>query len=243
MKKLLFAIMAIVLCVGLIGGAFAYFTDTLSSSGNNFTAGYTELLMSNGGDYTHTNALVIGSGTKMSPGGPAVGTFNVGFENGGNISGEVTGTMTYSQSIVIADQTVNFTPPEYTGTVSADAFAQKLIVASAFTDGSGSTNVAPFWAAQIADTYAGGSWAVAIANNWIVADSTPGLYYAYLPTVYGMQYITLHFWDNYTNKIDQPLAPGEKHWVNGTLKLSSAATNNWENMGINITVAGTLTSN
>jgi predicted ribosomally synthesized peptide with SipW-like signal peptide len=239
MKKLLFAIMAIVLCVGLIGGAFAYFTDTLSSSGNNFTAGYTELLMSNGGTYTHTNALVIGSGTKMSPGGPAVGTFNVGFENGGNISGEVTGTMTYSPTIVIAGPTDGFIPPGWTGTVSADAFAQKLVIATAFTDGSGTTNVAPYWAQQISDEQ---GFAAAVAAQMIIADPSSTLN-GYLPTVYGMQFITLHFWNGYSTKVDLPLAPGEIHWVNGTLKLASTATNNWENMGINITVTGTLTSN
>ena len=39
MKKLLFAIMACALCLGLVGGAFAYFTDTATSETNSFTAG------------------------------------------------------------------------------------------------------------------------------------------------------------------------------------------------------------
>jgi predicted ribosomally synthesized peptide with SipW-like signal peptide len=39
MKKLLFTIMACVLSLGLVGGAFAYFTDTETSSTNSFTAG------------------------------------------------------------------------------------------------------------------------------------------------------------------------------------------------------------
>lgn len=38
-KKLLFAIMALVLCVGLIGSAFAYFSDSVASNNNTFTAG------------------------------------------------------------------------------------------------------------------------------------------------------------------------------------------------------------
>jgi len=63
----------------------------------------------------------------MSPGGPAVGTFNVGFENGGNISGEVTGTMTYSSTIVIAGPTDGFIPPGWTGTVSAANLLRNLL--------------------------------------------------------------------------------------------------------------------
>jgi len=39
MKKLLFAVIACVLCAGMIGGAFAYFTDVETSTDNNFTAG------------------------------------------------------------------------------------------------------------------------------------------------------------------------------------------------------------
>jgi spore coat-associated protein N len=39
MKKLLFVAMACVLAIGLVGGAFAYFSDTETSTGNTFTAG------------------------------------------------------------------------------------------------------------------------------------------------------------------------------------------------------------
>jgi predicted ribosomally synthesized peptide with SipW-like signal peptide len=241
MKKLLFAIMAIVLCVGLIGGAFAYFTDTQTSSGNTFTAGSTYLLMSNGGTYAHQpdNSLKIGSGTNLSPGGPAIGTFNVGFENGGNISGIVTANVSIDQSIV-AGSFPPFTPPGYSGPVGANTFATKLVVATAFTDGSGTVNVAPYWAQQIADGL--GSWVTAVNDGYVVADPSSTLN-GYLPTIYGLSSITLHFWDGYATKVDLALAPGGIHWVNGTLKLASTADNNYENMGINITIVGTLTSN
>jgi spore coat-associated protein N len=43
MKKLLFVVMACVLCIGLVGGAFAYFDDTETSYGNTFTAGTLDL--------------------------------------------------------------------------------------------------------------------------------------------------------------------------------------------------------
>jgi predicted ribosomally synthesized peptide with SipW-like signal peptide len=39
MKKILFTLMVCVLCLGMIGAAFAYFTDSASSTGNSFTAG------------------------------------------------------------------------------------------------------------------------------------------------------------------------------------------------------------
>jgi len=239
MKKLLFAIMAIVLCVGLIGGAFAYFTDTQASSGNKFTAGYTELMLSNGPSGYVRTPVVIGTGTNLAPGGPAIGTFNVGFQNAGTISGVVTGTMSYDQTLVVADPKVNFTPPNYVE-ATADQFAQKLVIATAITDGSQGTNVAPYWAQQIADL-PGYGWANAIAWGCVVLDSNT--INGALPTVYGMSKITLHFWDGYGTKVDLPLAPGLNHWVNGTLKLDKSADNGYENIGLNITVTGTLTSN
>ncbi len=39
MKKILFSLMAVLLSVGLIGAAFAYFSDVETSTGNTFTAG------------------------------------------------------------------------------------------------------------------------------------------------------------------------------------------------------------
>jgi predicted ribosomally synthesized peptide with SipW-like signal peptide len=47
MKKILFGIMAIVLCIGLMGAAFATFSDTASSTGNKFTAGTLDLKIDN----------------------------------------------------------------------------------------------------------------------------------------------------------------------------------------------------
>ena len=43
MKKFLIASLAIILALGMIGSAFAYFTDTATTSGNSFTAGTMEL--------------------------------------------------------------------------------------------------------------------------------------------------------------------------------------------------------
>jgi spore coat-associated protein N len=48
-KKMLFTLMVCVLCAGLVGGAFAYFTDSATSSSNTFTAGTLDLQLSNDG--------------------------------------------------------------------------------------------------------------------------------------------------------------------------------------------------
>jgi len=45
-KKILITVMAVVLCLGLMGAAFAYFSDTETSSGNTFTAGTLDLVLS-----------------------------------------------------------------------------------------------------------------------------------------------------------------------------------------------------
>ncbi len=47
MKKILFSAMAILLSLGLMGGAFAYFSDTETSSGNTMTAGTLDMQIAN----------------------------------------------------------------------------------------------------------------------------------------------------------------------------------------------------
>ena len=69
MKKILFAVMAVVLCLGLMGAAFAYFSDTETSSGNTFTAGTLDLVLSDD-DETDLDGVTA---TWMSPVGWAPG--------------------------------------------------------------------------------------------------------------------------------------------------------------------------
>jgi len=73
-KKLLFAIMAIVLCVGLVGGAFSYFTDTVTSNSNTLQAGTLDIQIANPGG-TYGNGPVTAS--FVSPSGWAPGQFFV----------------------------------------------------------------------------------------------------------------------------------------------------------------------
>jgi len=70
MKKILLLLMAVVVCVGLIGAAFAYFTDTQSSVANSFTSGTVKLSLS--GDLA--TGINLGN---MAPGDTYTGNINV----------------------------------------------------------------------------------------------------------------------------------------------------------------------
>jgi predicted ribosomally synthesized peptide with SipW-like signal peptide len=96
MKKLLFVLMACVLCIGLVGGAFAYFSDTETSTGNTFTAGTLDLKI----DVDPTSGVTWEDGplgainddstlndmiNNMAPGDSISGNF--GIKNDGTIEG------------------------------------------------------------------------------------------------------------------------------------------------------------
>ena len=70
MKRILLLLMAVIVCVCLIGAAFAYFTDTQSSAANSFTSGTVKLSLS--GDLA--NGINLGN---MAPGDTYIGTINV----------------------------------------------------------------------------------------------------------------------------------------------------------------------
>jgi len=69
-KKILFVLMACVLCVGLVGGAFAYFSDTETSTGNTFTAGTMDLQISKDGgvNWYNDNTMTWSAPTGWAPG-------------------------------------------------------------------------------------------------------------------------------------------------------------------------------
>jgi predicted ribosomally synthesized peptide with SipW-like signal peptide len=225
MKKILFALMAVVLCVGLVGGAFAYFTDTQASSNNVFASGNIQLSMANiNGTFSHDNNVVIGGATNMAP-GHAVGPFTVYFKNTGTISGVVTAVVGYD-----------------TNGVGYSLYAQKLVVSN--VSANGSDNVAPYWAEQIVNT-AGWTWQQGIDNGYIVASSASGLAYPYLPTIYGLQTIVLHFspYLGPSTFTDATLTPGNYFSETLYLMLDSTAGNALQSNSMPIIVTGTITSN
>jgi predicted ribosomally synthesized peptide with SipW-like signal peptide len=72
-KKILFTLIAIVLSLGLIGGAFAYFSDTETSEDNTFTAGTLDLVLSNDGtNYFDGVTATWQSPSNWAPGDPEV---------------------------------------------------------------------------------------------------------------------------------------------------------------------------
>lgn len=83
MKKLLMLGLAAILCIGMIGAAFAAFQDTESSTGNTFTAGSLDLKV-NGVD-----AFVPYSVSNLKP-GESRGTDTVSITNTGTLPGKLT---------------------------------------------------------------------------------------------------------------------------------------------------------
>jgi len=85
MKKLLFIAMACVLCLGLVGGAFAYFSDTETSTGNVFTAGSLDLTydVAGGPQYNGTSVALFSIGD-VKPG--QTGTVVVSLHNIGTVA-------------------------------------------------------------------------------------------------------------------------------------------------------------
>ncbi len=70
MKKLLFTLMACVLCLGIVGGAFAYFTDVEKSTGNVMGAGTLDLqIADNDEGYTNNGVSAsFNSPANLAPG-------------------------------------------------------------------------------------------------------------------------------------------------------------------------------
>lgn len=88
MKKILFSLMAIGLCIGLMGAAFAEFSDAEDSTGNLFTAGTLNLVVSDADplvDYFAVTDTVPGaSGAKdwaLQNTGSIAGSLDITFSN------------------------------------------------------------------------------------------------------------------------------------------------------------------
>lgn len=92
MKKLLFGVIAIVVCVGLIGSAFAQFTDIETSTDNTFTAGTLNLLIDDNPTGTANwvsnpdfSSAISGLASNLKPGDS--NSLTIGIKNDGTISG------------------------------------------------------------------------------------------------------------------------------------------------------------
>jgi spore coat-associated protein N len=82
MKKLLVSLMSMVMVIAMVGGgAFAYFTDSETSTGNSFTAGTLDLKL-NGADAPVVKPI---DWANKQPGDSGTYTFNV--QNAGSLAG------------------------------------------------------------------------------------------------------------------------------------------------------------
>lgn len=82
MKKILFVVMACVLCLGMVGGAFAYFTDTATSTANTFASGTLDVDVN--GDTDDSFDIVVGTVNNMAP-GDITGTIEIKVKNVGSL--------------------------------------------------------------------------------------------------------------------------------------------------------------
>jgi predicted ribosomally synthesized peptide with SipW-like signal peptide len=113
-KKILFAVMAIVAAVGLVGGAFAYFTDSATSTTNQFTAG---VLSIDDALVAESPAIVI---TNMAP-GDVTGEYTITIKNNGSMnlgwlgdwqfSGGVSGSVDLKDALYIDYAKMQFLSP------------------------------------------------------------------------------------------------------------------------------------
>jgi predicted ribosomally synthesized peptide with SipW-like signal peptide len=239
LKRILFSVMSIMVVIGLVGGgAFAWFSDTETISGNTFAAGSLDLALSNSQAVVNG---VIATASNMAPGvvfakDAQDHPYSVTFTNVGTLPGVVTANFNYTEAD--ASQTGEFASnvdgDQYD--VSDEAFAAKLVVTEAYViDVAGkdpTQNVAPYWAAQIMAAQSG-----ALTTYGVVSDGQGG----YLPTFWGLKRVTLHLWDTASDKNDIPLAAGDSFTENFKVKLDESATNEYQMDGINISIIGVLT--
>jgi len=220
MKKLLFIAMACVLSIGLVGGAFAYFSDTETSTGNIFTAGSLNLFVGVGGDLGDHFTAPIGTVGNLAPGATA-GPYTVAFQNAGTINGVIRVNFDYANADV-SPQT-----GEFAG-IDAD-FAKALYVFDAKL-GAAPDNKATYWANQIIALYTNA--AAAETDGAVVFDGV------YLPTIYGLKQVTLGFYEG----AEVVWTPGMTASEVFTLKVANVG-NDYQFDGVNINLTATLTQN
>jgi hypothetical protein len=218
MKSQLTAIMSIVVIGAfLTSGSYAYFSGVTTSSGNVFSVEGTGLSLELGSDtqaYT-TNDVILMTISNMLP-GVEMGEYHIYYRNAAPvISGIVT---------IKIGQTGN------------DVLAQHIWITQASIDGN--PGVEAYWARQIAEQTGDGSWAAALANNYIATypSSAP---YGYVPTLYGMTLITLHFTATYLSS-DLSWAPGASHVSGLYFMLDPAADNGYIGASTTASITGTI---
>jgi predicted ribosomally synthesized peptide with SipW-like signal peptide len=225
-KKIIFASIFVIgmLALAMGYGTYSYFTQTETSTGNTFQAGWVDLALSTGSGYVNPWTGPLATFTNIAPGQETSAT-NIWFKNVGSLSGIVTVKLSYTENDAIGNDVG----------VSADYFASKVIITHVGVDDS--SNVAMWWGLQVIDDAYGSNAANALAAGAVVSDGAGG----HLATVYGVSQITLHFWDTYQGN-DIVFLPNDFHKETLKLKLDAIVGNDFQYDGIDIIMTATITN-
>lgn len=225
-KKIIFASIFVIgmLALAMGYGTYSYFTQTETSTGNTFQAGWVDLALSTGGDYVNPWSGPLATFTNIAPGQETSAT-NIWFKNAGSLAGKVTVKLSYTENDAIGNDV----------DVSANYFASKVIITHVGLDDS--PNVAMWWGQQVIEDAYGNNTANALAAGAVVSDGAGG----HLATVYGVSKITLHFWDTYQGN-DIVFLPTDFHKETLKLKLDADVGNDFQYDGIDIIMTATITN-
>jgi predicted ribosomally synthesized peptide with SipW-like signal peptide len=129
-KKIPILILAMVLVLGMIGGTFAYFTDSEESTGNTFMAGTMEMLISDGDPDTWGNGC---SGTwvlpQIVPGANADGIDTVTNTVYLKRTGTITPNHLEVQAFISIDESSNPVDSDTNPASTAEEMAKKILIA------------------------------------------------------------------------------------------------------------------
>jgi hypothetical protein len=210
-------------------GTYSYFTQTETSTGNTFQAGWVDLALSKGMGYVNPWVGALATFTNMAP-GQETSAVNVWFKNVGSLRGIVTVRLSYTENDAAEEPSGD---PE----VGPTTFARKVIITHVAVDDGG--NVAGYWALQVKDDAYAADWPAAVADGAVVVNASSPT--GYLATVYGVSKITLHFWDTYHGN-DIVFEPGDFHKETLQLKLDADVGNDFQYDGIDIIMTATITN-
>jgi predicted ribosomally synthesized peptide with SipW-like signal peptide len=227
-KKILFAVMAIVAAVGLVGGAFAYFSDVETSEENTFSAGYLDMEMYDGTAWQNNSPFPLAQVANLAP-GEVTDRYGMWLRNIGNISGKVKVEFEYTD----ADATTQV--GEFAGqNISGEAFAKALIVKEAWLD-SDPDNKAPYWISAILTAGPYANEAAAETAGAIYKDGS-----VYVPTVYGLTLpgVELKFYPAYPT--EEEWIQNEQHYEAWVFMLNPTVENEYMFDGVDITLTATM---
>jgi spore coat-associated protein N len=112
-KKFLILALALVTVLGMVGGAFAYFQDTETSTGNTFTAGTLDLKVGDGNEDYGDGVSTTWMMSNMIPGVTGCGPYSVNLKNTGTLEGDHL-EISFSHAIIDTPDVPSDTDPHST---------------------------------------------------------------------------------------------------------------------------------